>query len=150
MSTHWIFRVGNGKNFVQSSRFNIWGIRSTTNDGKCFIRNVKPGDILWFITNNSLGLIIAVATYRSHNKREFGPLLDITMTNEELGWTNEESNWISDIEIHYTNLYNVSNCELLTKIKHQGSIMRYNTKCCVELSVEYSSIVRYSQVTTSM
>lgn len=150
MTTHWIFRVGNGKNFVQGSRFNIWGIQSTTNDGKHFIKNVKPGDILWFITNKSQGLIIAVSTYRSHNKRVFGPLLDISMTNKELGWTNDETDWISDIEIHYTDLYNVSNCELLTKLKSQTCIMKYNQNCCVVLPVEYSSIVRYSKVTKSL
>jgi|TARA_Y100000389_G_C17227956_1_gene396657 hypothetical protein len=150
MSTHWVFRVGDGTNFKNSSRYKIWGIQSTTNDSKCFIKNVKPGDILWFITNKSQGLIIAASTYRSHNKREFGPLLDISMTNTELGWTNDETDWISDIEIHYTDLYNVSKCELLTKLKRQSSILRYNQNCCVELPVEYSSIVRYSKVTTSM
>ena len=109
MTTDWILRVGDGYNLIRSSRHKVWGIQTTTSPhGKYFIANVQPGDRLWFVKSKSNGKILAVATYRSHNKREFGPLINLSMTNDELGWTNEDTNWTSDTEIHYTDLYNLS------------------------------------------
>jgi hypothetical protein len=146
MSTDWIFRVGDGVNFTQSSKHRIWGINGTINCGKHFIKNVKQGDRLWFVKNKSNGKILAVATYRSHHMRELGPLIDVSMTNEELGWTGEGPNWSSDIEIHYTDLYGLESCELLTHITHRSTIIKYDAKCKVDLPVEYSHIVRYSKI----
>ena len=146
MTRDWILRVGNGKNILNSSKYRIWGIDSTTNHSKHFIKHVKTGDRLWFVKNNSKGKIIAVASYRSHNTREIGPLLTISMTNEQLGWTNEGPDWTSDTEIHYTHFYQVDKCELLTHIKTRSTICKYNEKCRVNLPLEYSYILRYSKV----
>jgi len=90
---------------------------------------------------------LAVATYRSHNKRELGPLINISLTNEELGWTGSKTDWTSDIEIHYTDFYGLNICELLTHIKGPSTIRKYNEKCSLNLEVEYSHIVHYSKVT---
>jgi hypothetical protein len=109
--------------------------------------NVKPGDRLWFIKSKTNGQVLGVATYRSHNRRNSGLLINDTLTNEELGWDHINSKWESDVEIHYTNLYNVSNCELLTHIKGASTIRKYNEKCVVDLAVEYTHICRYSKVT---
>ena len=147
MTTDWILRIGDGGNFISSSKYRIWGINTKTPDGKYFINNIKPGDRLWFVKSKSHGKIIAVATYDSYNKRELGPLLNISLTNEELGWTGEGPDWTSDAEIHYTDLYNVSNCEMLTYIQSAKCIRKYNEKCKINLPVEYDSIVRYSKVT---
>jgi len=141
MTTDWILRTGDGNNLIASSRYRIWGIQSTTTDNKHFLNNVRPGDRLWFIKSKSHGKIIAVATYRSYNTRLFGPLVS-TLSNNELGWTNEDTNWTSDIEIHYTDLYNVSTLDLLTHIKSPKTIRKYNEKCRVELAVEYINIIR--------
>jgi predicted secreted protein len=151
MTTDWILRVGDGENFIRSSKYRIWGIQSITSPhGKFFIKNVKPGDRLWFVKSKSQGKIIAVATYRSHNVRELGPLINISMTNEDLGWTCEGPDWTSNTEIHYTDLYNVTDCQLLTHIKSPTTIRKYDEKCSVELPVEYSYITRYSKVTFKM
>ena len=148
MTTDWLLRCSDGGNFKRSSKHGIWGIQTTKNrNGVHFINNVKPGDRLWFIKSNSRGKIIAVATYRSNNKREIGPLLDITMTNQELGWYGSGTKWTADTEVHYTNLYGLNKCELLTHIKGNASIRRFNEKCRVNLPVEYSNIMRYSKVT---
>ena len=148
MTTDWILRVGDGQNFIRSSSYKIWGIQTLTSpDGKHFIKHVNPGDRLWFVTSGTQGKLIAVATYRSHNEREFGPLINISMTNEELGWMGEGSDWTSDTEVHYSDLYGLNNCELLTHIKSPKTIRKYNEKCRVNLAVEYSYIVRYSRVT---
>ncbi len=147
MSTDWILRVGDGQNLIRSSKYKIWGVQSTINTHKHFIKNVKPGDRLWFVQNKSNGKIIAVATYHSHNERIFGPLIDISLTNEELGWEGSGPDWTSDVEVHYTDLYGLNNCELLTHIKGPSSIRKYDEKCMVNLAVEYSYIVRYSKIT---
>ncbi len=146
MTTDWILRVRNGTNLISSSKYKIWGIQSTTPTNKYFLKNVKPGDRLWFIKNKSQGKLLAVATYRSHNNRVFGPLISVSMTNEELGWTGEGPDWISDIEIHYTELYSLDNFELLTHIKGVSTIRKYNEKCKINLAVEYSYIVRYNKI----
>jgi predicted secreted protein len=145
MSIDWILRVGDGINLKNSSKYKIWGIQSSTPDNKYFITNVNPGDRLWFVKNKSQGKLVAVATYCSHNKREFGPLIDISLTNEELGWTGGD--WTSDIEVHYTDLYGLNDCDLLTRINGPKTIRTYNEKCKINLAVEYSYIVRYSKVT---
>jgi hypothetical protein len=151
MTTDWLLRVGNGENLVRSSKYRIWGIQTNTSPhGKFFIKNVRPGDRLWFVKSKSQGKILAVATYRSHNTRELGPLINTTMTNVELGWSNDDTNWTSDIELHYSDLYNLSACDLLTHIKGPSTIRKYDDKCRVELAVEYSYIIRYSKVTLSL
>jgi len=146
MTTDWLFRVGDGENLKHSSKYRIWGVVSKIPVGKHFIENVKSGDRLWFVKSKTQGKLIAVATYRSHNKREFGPLIDISLTDEELGWS-DPSGGNSDIEVHYTDLYGLSDCELLTHIKGPSTIRKYDEKCRVNLAVEYSYIVRYSRVT---
>jgi hypothetical protein len=147
MTTDWILRVGDGENLKCSSKYRIWGIQSTSPDGKYFVKNVKPGDRLWFVTSKSHGKVIAVATYRSHNTRDIGPLIDISLTEEELGWTGSGTDWSANVEVHYTDLYGLNDCELLTHIKGAKTVRTYNEKCRVNLAVEYSYIVRYSRVT---
>jgi hypothetical protein len=141
MATDWILRAGDGENFLNSSDYRIWGINSSLKCGKHFLKNVKQGDRLWFVTSNSKGKLIAVGTYKSHNERVLGPLVNTTMTNEELGWTGEGPDWTSETEVHYTNLYLLSN--LLTHLKGNVSIRKYNLeKCSVNLPVEYENILR--------
>ena len=151
MTIDWILRVGNGENLKNSSRHRIWGIQTVTSPhGKHFVENVKPGDRLWFVKSKSQGKLIAVATYRSHNLRVFGPLIDISMTNEELGWTGSGPDWTSNVEVHYTDLYGLDDCELLTHIKGPSTIRKYDQKCRVNLPTEYSYILRYSKVTFNL
>lgn len=73
MDDNFIVRVGNGKNFKNSSKKGIWGIKSSTADSKYFMKNVKPGDHLWFVESKNSGKLIAVATFRSFNERVLGP-----------------------------------------------------------------------------
>lgn len=140
MTTHWLLQVSSGENLRASFNFKIWGIQNITDkNGKYFINNVKTGDKLWFVKNKSEGQIIAVATYCSHNDR--------TRSNEELGWIHDGPKWISNIEINYNNLYNVSNLNLKSHIRGQSSIRKYNENCQVNLPEEYISIEKYSRIT---
>ena len=150
MTTDWLLRVGDGENFINSSRYRIWGIQSTSPVNKHFIRNVNVGDRLWFVKSNSNGKIIAVATFQSLNKRELGPLVNFTMTNQELGWSGEGPDWTSDTEVHYSDMHGLSDCELLTHIKGPTTIRKYDDKCRVNLSIEYNNIIRYSKMTFEM
>jgi len=146
MTTDWLLRVGDGGNLKRSSKYRIWGISSKNTLGKHFIENVKPGDRLWFVKSKSQGKLVAVATYRSHSMREVGPLIDVSLTDEDLGWS-DPSGGYCDVEIHYSDLYGLSDCELLTHINGPATIRKYDEKCRVNLAVEYSYIVRYSRVT---
>ena len=152
MINHWIIRVGNGRHFISSSKFNIWGLNSKnkSNTSK-FLQDVKKGDILWFVTSKTHGHAIAVATYNHMKKREIGPLVNITYSNEELGWTETNGEW--DTEIHFEELYNISKLDLLTKIKSPRTYRNYSDnidKIPINLVEEYSKIVKYSNVSRDM
>ena len=159
MTNDWIMRVGDGENFRNSSLYNIWGVNSRH---KTFIQTVQPGDRIWFVVNGGggrrcrqqqqvhlRGKVIAVATYQSHNHRELGPLVSFTQTNDELGWGG--CGEACDIEIHYSDLYDLNNCEMFTHIKNQNSVRNFATApCAINLPIEYNHIVRYSKVTRRM
>jgi hypothetical protein len=147
MTTEWILRVGDGENLKCSSKYRIWGISSTN---KHFLKNVKPDDRMWFVKSKSQGKLVAVATYLSHNARVLGPLIDISLSDKELGWTGSEDKWSADIEIHYSDLYGLTDCELFTHIKGPLTIRKYSEKCRVNLAKEYSNIMRYSKVTREL
>jgi len=131
----------------------MWGINSSTSPaGKMFKSKAREGDLLWFITNKSKGQIVAVATFTGIKARVLGPLMALTFTDDELGWTETEGNW--DTEVHYKDLYNLTECNLHSEIKSRTTIRVYDEKCkleCkVDLPVEYPHIVRYSKATNSM
>lgn len=144
MINEWIFRIGDGINFNNSSKYQIWGIKEKTS--KSFLTNVKEGDHLWFVENIKGGKIIAMATYKSHNNRNLGgELIDICHNNEELGW-NEEANKYN-IEIHYVNLYNLSEYNLLTFIRGPFTIRKFNSYTCnIDLEKEYPNISKYCKI----
>ena len=100
MPEHWMVRIGKGDHFVRSSKFSIWGIntKDKSNTSK-FIKEATEGDILWFVTSNSKGKAIDVSVFKELKKRITGPLINLSLTNEELGWTDSDGEW--DMEINY-------------------------------------------------
>lgn len=148
MTTDWLLYVNDGVNFKNSSLSNTWGIKSWTSSGKCIKKNAKAGDRLWFVKSGSNGLLVAVATFVEFKNRELGPLIDVTRTNQELGWVTGTGDW--DTEVHYTNLYNITNCKLYTELTGAIPIRRYNENCKINLALEYPNIVRYSKVILKM
>ena len=142
--THWILRVADGENFRRSSRHHIWGIDAGIPDGKQFLPRVACGDVLWFVTGNSNGRVLAMATYVSQNVRSAN-----TMSNEELGWFNFGPN--CNTEIHYKDLYDAHDLDLRTRIKSPKMYRKYNPdKCSVNLPVEYAKIVQQGFMTDHM
>lgn len=140
----WLMRVGDGVDFDKSSKHNTWGAKSLFADGKHFLKHARPGDHLWFVKAKTkpYAQLIRVATLVSSNKRETGPCVAVTRTDEELGWTRGNE---YDTEIHYKDLYNVEQCELYSEIEGTAVIRLYNEKCKVNLPKEYPYIVRYSK-----
>ena len=143
----WILRVGDGKHFHRSSKYMTWGLSKNASSKAYFLRSVQKGDHLWFAKSG--GQLIAVATFKGHNPRETGPLIAVTLTNQDLGWTETDGDW--DTEVHYTDLYNLTACDLQSRIKSPLTIRIFNSdKCKVNLPCEYQNIVRYLSSTTSM
>jgi hypothetical protein len=146
--THYIIRVGDGVNFINSSKYNCWGLNSNNNNAKHLLKNIKENDILWFIKNKTKGQVIAVSKYTKNEKRILGPLINISKTNEELGWDNIEH---IDTIIYYDNIYNISRCNIFINLKGQNTIYKYiNDKYNIDLKKEYDNIIRYSNITTIM
>jgi len=153
MTKHHILRVGNGNNFINSSPHGIWAVSSRW---KTFLKYVEPGDKIWFVRSKQkgetqTGKIIAVADFVSKNERVVGPLIATTLTSDELGW--DEKGGFCDIEIHYNNLFNLTDCNLFTGQKGQSTICDYDNikeKMLVNLIVEYEYISKYSKITKKM
>jgi hypothetical protein len=145
--THWLLRVGDGSHFFSSQPLKRWGVNSKhTNCVPSFLRDVKSGDILWFIQSENDGKVIGVAEFRHHCHRELGPLIAVTPTNEDLGWVNVPGEW--DTEVHYTALYDTVKADIYTKIKSPLVIRRYNPEKCVgDLPEIHANIVRFSRAT---
>ena len=89
-----------------------------------------------------------MATFTKIQERVLGPLIELTLTNEELGWDKSEGYW--DTEVHYKDLYNLTECNMFSEIKSSLVIRLYNDKCKVDLPAEYQHIVRYSKIRNSM
>lgn len=141
MPADFFMRVGDGSHYRSSAKFATWGITSSHSHAKMFMKNAVPGDRIWFLQTK--GKILGVATFVSINPRELGPLIQVTRTNEELGWTKTKGNW--DTEVHYKDLYDLEKCNIVTKKQGMSGILRFNLeKCGVNLPEEYPYIVKYS------
>lgn len=137
--THWLIHTGDNKNFENSISFKRWGYDSAHK--KTFGASVKAGDILWFVRK---GKILFMVTFVSKNKREVGPLIALTPTNEELGWTSGGPHW--DMEIHYKDLYDLREADIDAGIRGQSALRVYDpTKCTTDLHAEYKAIVKYNK-----
>ena len=145
---HWLFRVGDGDNFYHSVKFGIWSLNTKNSGGKKFFANVKAGDILWFVTTDSNGHLVACGTYTELVERDCdGAVIALTRTNEELGWTDTTpQSSLSNYEVRFTDTYDVAYCDLRSEIKHRGTVCVYNTAstCTLDLPAEYALIVKYS------
>ena len=144
--THWYVRIHDGKNFKASMKKGLWALKSFACDGKCFLSNAVEGDILWFILGKPYGgKIYAVATFVKTVKRETGPLISVTLTDEDIGWEAgpNGSNW--DTEIHFNESYLIESLHLIHNAKCQSSIFRVHDSE-IDLDMEHNNIVKYRDV----
>jgi len=145
---HWYIRVKDGKNFKNSSSFNIYGLKSWYTLTKNFMKLSQEGDILWFVTNIKLdNLVIACANFERTKKRELGPLINLDMSDEDLGWQ-KNNNDVWDTELHYKNLYNIENISFKLKgLPARSTIGKINNNEIEEkLNNEYRNIIKYSKI----
>jgi hypothetical protein len=151
MTNHWAIQVGNSGNFVSYSSESVWVI---SDKWRTFLANVKVGDKLWFCRKEKpgdlhYGKICAVADFVSKNEVDFNRPLNIKYAGRIV---NEGP--VCNIEIHYTNLYNLEGLKnLCTGLRrHSGVINCENIKkgFLVNYKEEYERIVYYSQITNSM
>lgn len=141
---NWLLRITDGEHFCNSSNDKVWAVDSKITCNKHFIKKAKLGDKLWFVTCKSKGKIIGVASLSTIRPRETGPLISLTPTNEDRGWTKQKGKW--DTDIYYIDFYHISHLNLLSEIKSPTNIRLYNDKCKANLPEEYVNIVRYMQV----
>jgi hypothetical protein len=150
MTNHWVIQVGKRGNFVFYSSKSYWRINDRWST---FLDNVKEGDKLWFCRkkepgDTNVGKVFAVADFVSKNEVDFTrPLLV-----QDAGRVANEGP-ICNIEIHYTNLYNLESLRLYTGLRrHSGVINCKNIKkgLLINYPKEYKKIVKYSQITNSM
>jgi hypothetical protein len=134
-TNHYLIRVGDSRHLWSSSLHNTWGIHSYTSGSKFFLKNVKPGDCLWFVKGKSGGLIVASAIFECSVKRINGNCLSF----EDFGWVNVDRKW--DTDIRFKNFKKIENMNLLSKIKGSSTNPRiYNQKCLVNLPEIYSHV----------
>ena len=132
-----LIRIGPDEGvFIHLSKKSYWIPCDTTRHIN-FIKTMKVGDRLWFVTGGSGGKIITVATYCSMNRREPGKIEDI-MYN-------------STIELHYTDLYDLRNDNLLSGIQGQRSMRFYNhddlkNTCAVNLPLKYKYLIQHNKI----
>ena len=119
---HYLLRIGDGVHFRASSSRAVWGVHNKT-AMKGVLNRVKKGDFLWFVLGGTKGKLLAVAEYVSQNERVTGPLIALTATNEELGWTETPGDW--DVEIHYKGLKWLDSQTILTEIKGGAAGRQY-------------------------
>lgn len=110
------------------------------------MKKVMPGDVLWFIKSKSGGQVLGVAVFERFQNRELGPLIAVTRTNDELGWTKQHGVW--DIEVHYTLSYDLTKCNVKTQIKGPLVIRKFNRdKVDINLPTEYDYLLKYINAT---
>jgi hypothetical protein len=144
--TNWYIRIHDGKNFKASMKKGLWACKSFASDGKCFLSNAVDGDQLWFILGKPYGgEMYAVATFVKTMKRETGPLISVTMTDEEIGWEAGPNGSSWDTEIHFRDLYIIESLHLVHNAKCQSSIFRVRDSE-IDLDTEYTNIVKYCGV----
>lgn len=143
MVKHWFKFVGDGKNFCSSSEKGIAFLNEKNSNDLGFIKSAKAEDVIWFIRNNTKRKIFGVATFVEVKKREIGPIIAFTQTNEELGW--DSSGGKSTHELHYKDLYNISYANVFAEgLSGQSTTVCYKPDShTVDLPVEYKYIVKY-------
>ena len=81
--THWLIRVKDGKNFMNSV-YPFWGMKRGKNGCiKSIVSKIKINDVLWFFTSKDYGgKFIGVAEYTHFFDRQIETLIKIhTISN---------------------------------------------------------------------
>lgn len=141
----WLIRVNDGEN-LRNSVYPFWGVK---NKFKGFVKKMKAGDVLLFITSKQgteSGKVIAMGEYTEFYDRDDEPLLQIhTKTNVEQNWKGSED-W--SIQIHYKNLYITEKQNIKVCIQCSAVILDYDTwksKIEDDLPCHYKNFKYYTE-----
>lgn len=124
---HWIIRVGDGQIF-RNSKHSIWKFKKDNGSIERIVKNIKRGDILWFLTSKKYdNILIGMAKFIDYN-----------------GSKKQDQ----EIKIKYTNLYDIEKQAI--KINIQGNIMIVNYKKIKDLISEdlikhYTNFIYYAK-----
>ena len=145
----WIIRISNLSVFSTLNKYKFW-LYDSKNIWNCksFQQNIKKGDTIWFIQAESKGKLIGMATFKRIETRKLGPLINISLTNEELNIPKEMKD--VDTEIHFHKFYNLLDLRININIRFSRDFFQIDTvknkdvyKILVE---EYNLIKRYSRL----
>lgn len=145
----WLVRIADEKTFRTCSLHHFWLLNSENVwNGKKFFQTVKKGDILWFIKAKSEGQVIAMAKFKKFKSREIGPLVNLSMTNDELKVPKSMED--CDTEMYYTKLYNLETISLKITARFARDFCETgpdkNKSIYQTLTQEYHLIKRYSKL----
>ncbi len=157
MNSNFIIRISDGENFKRSVTKKIWGIKTKTTDNKTINSNIyklKPGDKLWFAKSGKDNKIAYIATFVKAAPRQLGPLIDISLNNNEIGWVDPQPNGVCDwdVELHYKDLYYVSDLNLKLNFnknecpRNRNVILFKSNYSDFDVETEYTNISKYSKV----
>ena len=145
----WIIRIPNLSVFTNVSNNKFW-LYDSKNIWNCkkFQENIKKGDIIWFTQSGKGGRILAMATFKRLETRKLGPLINISMTNEELELPKEMKT--VDTEIHFNKFFNLQNLRIKVDIRFARDFFEVdkvkNQEIYRVLIEEYNLIKRYGHL----
>jgi len=144
---HYIIRVADGKNFINSV-YPFWGVkRGAKNQIKTTLSKINIGDILWFLTSKKYGgQVIGMCEYTGLHDRADEPLISInTISDEEQGWKGN-GDWT--LQLNYNNLYDTEYQNIFICINCMSPILKYDTfkgSIKEDLYEHYKNFKKYSK-----
>ncbi len=145
----WIIRIPNLSVFANVSYYKFW-LYDSKNVWNCkrFQKNIRKGDTIWFLQSGSGGRILAMATFKRIEARKLGPLINISMTNEELELPKEMEK--VDTEIHFHKFFNLQELRIKADIRFARDFFEVdkvrNQEVYRVLVEEYNLIRRYGRL----
>lgn len=145
----WIIRIPDYTVFANVSYYKFW-LYDSKNLWNCkrFQENIRKGDTIWFMKSGSKGRILAMATFKRLEARKLGPLINISMTNEELELPKEMET--VDTEIHFYKFFDLQELRINTDIRFSRDFFEIdkekNQDVYKVLVEEYNLIKRYGRL----
>ena len=145
----WIIRIPDYESFANVSYYKFWLFDSKKLwNCKRFQENIRKGDTIWFMKSGSKGRILAMATFKRLEDRKLGPLINISMTNEELELPKEMEK--VDTEIHFHKFFDLQELRINADIRFSRDFFEIdkekNQDVYKVLVEEYNLIKRYGRI----
>ena len=145
----WIIRIPDYASFANVSYYKFW-LFDSKNLWNCkrFQENIRKGDTIWFMKSGSKGRILAMATFKRLEARKLGPLINISMTNQELELPKEMEK--VDTEIHFHKFFDLQELRINADIRFSRDFFEIDKEMNQDvykvLVEEYNLIKRYGRL----